>query len=275
MAHLTSLTNQDRPNQDRSNHDRPALDRVRVLAADSTSMSTQLLVEALARDSQFQMIESPSHVAAILALMKRERPQVAVISAKLGEKGMGGFELVREIRSQSPGTRVIILLDVSDRAAVIESFRAGAQGVFCRTEPFRLLAKCIQCVHGGQVWASSSELQFVLEALVQPVFSCSNGSGISLLSARETDVVRCVAEGMTNREIAQRLKLTEHTVKNYLFRIFDKLGVSSRVEVVLYALGNGAVPRLVAESGRRQSQPVRVPARNSVSLPLSIRKTAT
>jgi two-component system nitrate/nitrite response regulator NarL len=65
-----------------------------------------------------------------------------------------------------------------------------------------------------------------------------SASGEALLSAREVDVVRCVAEGLSNREIAQRLNLREHTVKNYLFRIFDKLGVSSRVEVVLYALGN-------------------------------------
>jgi DNA-binding NarL/FixJ family response regulator len=268
MADLLSLTTQDRSNQDR-----PAPDRLRVLAADSTSMTTQLLVEALARDTQFQMIESPSHATAILSLMKRERPQVAVISAKLGEKGMRGFELVREIRAQAPDTRVIILLDASERATVIESFRAGAQGIFCRTEPFRLLAKCIQCVHSGQVWATSNELQYVLEALAQPVFAF--GNGISLLSARETDVVRCVAEGLTNREIAQRLKLTEHTVKNYLFRIFDKLGVSSRVEVVLYALGNGAVPRLAVDSGRRHSRPVPVPARKPVSAPVNIRKTAT
>jgi DNA-binding CsgD family transcriptional regulator len=67
--------------------------------------------------------------------------------------------------------------------------------------------------------------------------------GNALLSARELDVVRCVAEGLSNREIAHRLTLREHTVKNYLFRIFDKLGVSSRVEVVLYALGGGSAPR--------------------------------
>jgi len=69
-----------------------------------------------------------------------------------------------------------------------------------------------------------------------------SANGDALLSARELDVVRCVAEGLSNREIAQRLSLREHTVKNYLFRIFDKLGVSSRVEVVLYALGNQATP---------------------------------
>ena len=257
MAHLTALSNQD---------------RLRVLAADSTSMSTQLLVEALARDAQFHMIESPCLEGQILSLAKREKPHVAVVSARLGENGRGAFDLVRNIRAQVPATRVIVMIDVSERGAVVEAFRAGAAGVFCRTEPFRLLAKCIQCVHDGQVWASSSELQFLLDALAQPTFANFRSNGSSLLSAREVDVVRCVAEGLTNREIAQRLKLTEHTVKNYLFRIFDKLGVSSRVEVVLYALGSGWRPE--RSSGREPLEPRAVPNRG-VSVPLAIRRTAT
>jgi DNA-binding NarL/FixJ family response regulator len=260
MAHLTALPNQD---------------RLRVLAADGTAMSTQLLVEALARDTQLQMIECASNGPMILGLIKKEKAQIAVVSAKLGEGDGSGYDLVREIRAQSPGTRVIVLLDASERAAVIEAFRAGAQGVFCRTEPFRLLGKCIQCVHQGQIWASSAELQFVLEALAQPTLADFNANGDSILSAREIDVVRCVAEGMTNREIAQRLKLTEHTVKNYLFRIFDKLGVSSRVEVVLYALGNGGAPRATAVEHRRQSQPAKEASRSTPSAgPVAIRKPA-
>ena len=270
MAHLTALPNKE---------------QCRVLAADSTSMSTQLLVDALARDAQFQMIEAPSNGATILQLAKRDRPQIVVLSAKLDENAAGGFELVRELRALSPAPRVIVLLDNSDRTAVIEAFRAGAQGVFCRTEPFRLLAKCIQCVHAGQVWASSSQLQFVLEALAKPTLANFTRNGESLLSAREMDVVRCVAEGLSNREIAQRLTLTEHTIKNYLFRIFDKLGVSSRVEVVLYALGGVAAhPASPAATngtanGNGLARPVPVPSKAGTAKPggtsVPIRKTAT
>ena len=83
------------------------------------------------------------------------------------------------------------------------------------------------------------------------------------MSAREVDVVRCVAEGLSNREIAQRLTLREHTVKNYLFRIFDKLGVSSRVEVVLYALGNyGAASKPEpAPSSKKETTPAPIAPR--------------
>jgi DNA-binding NarL/FixJ family response regulator len=256
MAHLSAVPNQN---------------RLRVLAADSSSMSTQLLVEALGRDPQFQMIECASNGTAVLHLLKREKPHVVVLGAALGESDGGAGELIREIRNQSPAARVVVLLDASERASVLDAFRAGAHGVFCRTEPVRLLAKCIQCVHQGQVWASSSELQFVLEALTKPALANFHAHAGALLSAREMDVVRCVAEGLTNREIAHRLKLTEHTVKNYMFRIFDKLGVSSRVEVVLYALGNGASRTAVPANHRRHS----ASGKSAAPIPVTIRKTTS
>ncbi len=242
MAHLTNLP------------DQPGPDKLRVLAADSTSMSTQLLAEALARNAQFQVIEAPSSESEILAMVKRERPDVALICSKLGENSQSAFDLVRKIRAEQPGPRVVVLLDNSEPAAVVEAFRAGAHGIFCRTQPLRLLTKCIECVHSGQVWANSNELHFLLQALAQPTGANLIHLADSPLSAREADVVRCVAEGLTNREIARRLKLTEHTVKNYLFRIFDKLGVSSRVEVVLYALNGEA--RTIAHQHGRKSQAV-------------------
>ncbi len=103
------------------------------------------------------------------------------------------------------------------------------------------LARCIQCVSEGQIWANSKELRYILEALGEALpLRVVDTRGAALLSRREVEVVRCVAEGLSNREIAQRLGLTEHTVKNYLFRIFDKLGVSKRVEVVLYAYSLGS-----------------------------------
>lgn len=239
MAHPTSTLSAARP---------------RVLAADSTAMATHLLVEALRRDDQFDMIEAPSHPGDLLGVLIQEKPQIALLSATLGEPNLESFDLVRKVRAQSPETRVIVLLDSSERTPVIEAFRAGAQGVFCRTEPFRLLTKCIQCVQNGQIWANNAELQFLLDTLVQSSSAGSLNLKAGLLSGREVDVVRCVVEGLSNREIAQRLTLTEHTVKNYLFRIFDKLGVSSRVEVVLYAFRNGTFhepPSFAAAKKRR------------------------
>jgi DNA-binding NarL/FixJ family response regulator len=210
-------------------------ERIRVLAADSTRMSSQLLAQALAQDSQFNVTGIDPKPSSILAAVADERPHVVLMSSVL-EESTTGFDLIRQVCAAHRDTRVVLLMDTSKRSAVVEAFRCGAQGVFSRTESPKALAKCICSVHHGQVWANSSELRFLLEALCEsePVRMVDAG-GECMLSKREQDVVRCVAEGLSNREIATRLKLTEHTVKNYLFRIFDKLGVSSRVEVVLYA----------------------------------------
>jgi DNA-binding CsgD family transcriptional regulator len=100
-----------------------------------------------------------------------------------------------------------------------------------------MLCRCIAAVADGQIWANSEELGFILAALaVSPSFQLARSSGLALLSKRELDVVRCLVEGQTNRQIAARLRISPHTVKNYMFKIFEKLGVSNRVELAFYVL---------------------------------------
>ena len=210
-------------------------ERIRVLAADSTRMSSQLLAEALAQDRQFEVTGIEPKGSSILEVVAQRKPHVVLVSSVLEQSTTLGFDLTRQVRAAYPEIRVILLMDTCSRSAVVEAFRCGAQGVFSRTESSKTLAKCINSVHQGQVWASSAELRYLIEAFQESALVPLVDSRLeAILSKREQDVVRCVAEGLSNREIAKRLKLTEHTVKNYLFRIFDKLGVSSRVGVVLY-----------------------------------------
>jgi len=216
---------------------------IRVLAADSNRMNSQLLAAALERDKRFQVLDPVSDSRALLAVVAKEKPAVVVVSAELDDNPRKGFEVARELHALRSETRVVMLLDTPERTQVVESFRAGARGVFSRSDSLKSLAKCIYCVSQGQVWANSKELRYLLEALGEALpMRMIDAKGAVLLSRREQEVVRCVAEGLSNREIAQRLGLTEHTVKNYLFRIFDKLGVSKRVEVVLYAYSLGTTP---------------------------------
>jgi DNA-binding NarL/FixJ family response regulator len=104
----------------------------------------------------------------------------------------------------------------------------------------RLLGKCIQRVAGGQIWANSEQLSYLLDLVSEvPSLPVFNSNGNQLLTPREEQVVALVAEGLANREVAIQLQLSEHTIKKYLFRIFDKLGISTRVELVLYAVHHG------------------------------------
>jgi len=131
-----------------------------------------------------------------------------------------------------------MLLDDSEPHQVVPAFRAGAKGVFSRTQSdIRLLAKCIRRVMEGQVWVDSQQMMYLLDAFAGNGEGKPEGQGgPPKLTRREESVVRLVMQGMVNREIAHELQLSEHTVKNYLFRIFDKLGVSNRVELALYAV---------------------------------------
>jgi DNA-binding NarL/FixJ family response regulator len=210
--------------------------RIRVLIADETSMNCQLLKSALAR-SRFEIVSCVTHSEELIGFLKDHTVDVALVSESLEDGSFVGFELLNELRVSFPGTRVIILLKTASRDLIVDAFRAGAEGVFCKKEPIRALYKCIQAVHEGQIWANSHQLHYLLEALIDAApLRVVNFEGRRLLAQRENAVANLVAEGMTNREVARKLGVGEHTVSNYLFRIYEKLGISSRVELTLYVV---------------------------------------
>ena len=207
---------------------------LRVLVADSTLLTGSLIADALRRDRKLSVTNAASD--SVLNEASTLSPDVIILSETLGGTPGKGFEVLTELRAAVPRTRVVILLDSAKREMVVEAFCKGARGVFCRSDLLTMLTRCVHRVHEGQLWISGSQLEFLLEALAQaPATRIVDTRGTNLLSKREQDVVRWLAGGNTNREIARKLNLSENTVKNYLFHIFNKLGVSSRVEVVIYA----------------------------------------
>lgn len=217
---------------------RPFRVPIRLLVADSNQMSSELLAVALKRYRTLEVLNCTVDYTGVRSAIAEEKPHVVLISPDLEDGMSSGFRLARELRAAQSSTKVVALLDTSRRDRVLEAFWSGAQGVFCKNGSIKTLCKCITSVQSGQIWANSAQLRLVLEALTYSVPPrLVDAKGTELLTQREQDVVRCLAEGLSNREVAKRLKLSEHTVKNYLLHIFDKLGVSSRVEVVLYASG--------------------------------------
>jgi DNA-binding NarL/FixJ family response regulator len=212
-----------------------------VLVADSNQMQCQLLVGAFRRRPEFRVTSCILDTDAILHVIGSVPVEVAILNADNPRDGWPDMTVVRRLHLSHPEVAKIILLDNYDREIVVNAFRSGARGLFCFSQyPFRLLCKCIHSVHRGQVWANSEQMQYVIDSLSQvPSLHMVNSRGIRLLTPREEQVVALVADGLSNREVAQELCLSEHTIKKYLFRIFDKLGISSRVELVLYALSHG------------------------------------
>jgi len=213
----------------------PASGVIRVVVADDTSIHTQLLAGALERDPGLKVVAA--HSTGLMETARLHSADVGVVSSNLDEDPLRSFEVLRELRAAIPKIKVVVLLESSKREIILEAFQAGAKGVFSRHESLETLCQCVRQVHAGQIWANSQQMSFAVEALAStPVVRAVGANGLSLLSKRELEVVRLLAEGLTNREIAERMVLSQHTIKNYLFRVFDKLGVSSRMELLCLTL---------------------------------------
>jgi two-component system nitrate/nitrite response regulator NarL len=216
-------------------------DRIRVLVADNTRIHTQLLADALQRDQELDVISADSDAPGLLAIAATHKADVLLISSNLDEEPHRAFEVLRKLRASHIQIRAVMLMDSSRRELILQAFRAGARGIFSRHESVESLCKCVRSVHEGQIWANSLQMSFAVEALAaSPTVRAVDANGLDLLSKREMEVVRSLAEGLTNREIAERLGLSQHTIKNYLFRVFDKLGVSSRVELLFMTLSQAS-----------------------------------
>jgi len=213
-------------------------ERIGVFLAESSVMACQLLSDALQRlDTSIEVMACASDSRGFLLRLAESQPDVALISSSLCDGSMAGFKVLQEMRALYPAVYPIVVLDSPEKDLIVAAFRAGALGTVFRTDPLSLLHKAIRSVYAGQVWANSCQMRYVLEALSTSISPCLlNARGENLLSQRQQQLVSLVAEGLSNREIAARMHLSEHTVKNYLFRIFEKLGISNRVELIMYSL---------------------------------------
>jgi DNA-binding NarL/FixJ family response regulator len=203
-------------------------------------MAGRLLSDQFKRHSGFAVVSCATDRASLLKSVRQIKSEVALISVDLQDGLLSGLVALREVQEADPDIRSILLFDRSEPQLVVEGLRAGARGVFSRGNfDFAALRKCVRRVSEGQIWMGNTELEYALDALIQArPLRVVNPNGLNLLSRREEEVMRLVAEGLGNREIAEQLNLSEHTVKNYLFHVFDKLGISNRVELVLYAMSN-------------------------------------
>jgi DNA-binding NarL/FixJ family response regulator len=211
---------------------------INLIIAVESRMDGQLFKGALERPRQgLKVLACAISKAEITHCIGGHALDIALVSESLQDGHLTGFQILNELRVLSPKTRSIMLLKTDNRELVVDAFRAGAKGVFCRTESLHLLPKCIRAVHSGQIWANSKHLDHVMEAFANAdPLKLKTAGGRRLLTKREEDVVKLIVEGFSNRDAAHKLGLAEHTVSNYLFRVYDKLGISSRVELVLYAI---------------------------------------
>jgi two-component system, NarL family, nitrate/nitrite response regulator NarL len=232
---------------------------IRILIADRNRIGNQLLAESLARDPRFEIVAA-AVPAEILSAVTNLQPDLALISADFDGAAKKGLQVARTLKSRNPSVGIVIMLEGSTRESVIAAFRCGAAGVFSRTESLSELASCIEHVSRGEIGANKNHSQFLLEAL-QSTPSCEGieAGKINRLSPRELQVAERAAQGESNKQIADQLRLSEHTVKNYLFHVFEKLGVSNRFELLflLFKECNGSTAdRAAVTLANEQGHPI-------------------
>ena len=211
--------------------------KVRLLISDRTPLGCDLLARSLdGHLGEFHSIARATTSAEVLRVAQEHNPEVALISASLADGPLAGFKTLPVLQSVLPLCSVIVMFDDVDRDLVVDAFRARARGVFFRAEPIEHLIKCINAVHQGQVWVGSKELRLVLDAFSESApFHVPATVGLSL-TKRELDIANLVAAAQSNRQISRRLNISEHTVKNNLVRIFEKVGIGSRIELAVVVM---------------------------------------
>ena len=214
-------------------------ERISVLVVTADSMTSELLKNAFAHGRKGFTVKTLTGTSQkIIDELDSHKADVTLISEELQDGPEAGIKVLQKTR-EARNTSAIMLLQTSKPERVVNAFRDGARGVFYRSHSLKSLSKCIQTVHKGQIWVGNEDIEHLLNALTQiKPLNLNNSHGMPLLTRREEDVVRLVADGLKNREIAQRLKVKEHSIRNYIYRIFEKLGVSNRIELTLYVFSH-------------------------------------
>lgn len=205
---------------------------IRIVLADDHRIILEGLEQLFRRESDFEVMATCTDGVAALEAVEKHRPDVLVLDVDMPR--MDGLTVLREIHERQIKVKVVLLTATVGDADVLEAMQLGAWGLVLKEAASVRLVQSVRSVHRGERALDQSLVSRALEKVVR------KGDGKqALLSPRETDVVRMVAAGLRNKEIAHRLSISEGTVKSYLHTIYEKLQVHGRVELTLYAQDNG------------------------------------
>jgi two-component system nitrate/nitrite response regulator NarL len=206
---------------------------IRILVADDHAIFRDGLRKLLEGAEDVQIIGEAANGVECTKMLAKLKPDILLLDLRMPEKD--GLGVLEEVNFDTTGTRVIVLTAAEDDRDVVRAMRLGARGVVLKQSASDLLLKSIRKVAEGEIWLDNRMTAEVIDA-----FKKSAEAGARrekpLLSDREKEIVQLVAQGFRNREIGEKLFISEQTVKNHLHNIFDKLGVSDRLELALYAI---------------------------------------
>src|ERR1700736_4187768 len=244
---------------------------IRVILADTQAIFRAGLRKIFALEDDIRVVGQAETLAQTLAAVKKFSADVLIFESSLTANPV---EAVADLLRQSTQVRLVVVIPVSNEELTLDLFRRGAHGIVSREVEPETFVDCLRRVAAGETWLDSQGVHWVMEAYRSQNSRPAGARSKVQLTPKETLIVSCVTQGMKNKEIALRVGTTEQVVKNYLRKVYDKLGVADRLELALYCLNNrvilepqtAAVPPAQASSqSKKQPSEVETGGKNKAS----------
>jgi DNA-binding NarL/FixJ family response regulator len=225
---------------------------IRVIVADTQAIFRAGLRKIFALEDDIRVIGQAETLSQTVSAAKKFSADILIFEAALSPNPA---DTVSEIQRQAPSVRIVVVTTEPDEELTLELFRRGAHGVVSREVEPEMMVECLRKVSQGEPWLDSRGTQWVLAAYRTQGGRPNSARPKVQLTPKESLIVSCVTQGMKNKEIAIKVGTTEQVVKNYLRKVYDKLGVADRLELALYCLNNRISLDGAAKPASSQSAP--------------------
>ncbi|MCZ2151307.1 MAG: response regulator transcription factor [Bryobacterales bacterium] len=216
---------------------------IRIVIADDHPIVRDGLKKLLTLEDDIKVVGEASDGRQVLELIQEQEPDVLLLDLRM--PNLDGLSVLQSLQQTGRKTRVIVLTASEDKNEFVQAMKLGCSGIVLKQTATELIVKSIRKVHAGEIWLDSHTTAAVMRQFASPADMMGGGAANgkarerSPLSTREREIVQLVAQGYKNKEMAEKMFISEQTVKNHLHNIFDKLGVSDRLELALYAIHKG------------------------------------
>ncbi len=236
---------------------------IRVIVADSQAIFRAGLRKIFAVEDDIRVVGQAETLEQAVSAAKKFSAEILIFEAALAENPI---DAVQEIMKTASGLRLVVVTEAPDQELTLELFRRGVHSIVSREIDSEMFVECLRTVAGGQPWLETHAMKWVMEAYRSQGTRPHGGRSKVQLTPKESLIVSCVTQGMKNKEIAARVGTTEQVVKNYLRKVYDKLGVADRLELALYCLNNRVIlDSKAALPAQPSAQPTEQPKEQSSS----------
>ena len=240
---MTSAPNPDTPHT--GSNEQPAPGQIRVILADSQAIYRVGMKKVFALEDDIRVVAQAESLSNLHTALQRYPTDVVLLE---GQLIAGTSDAIPELVRRAPDAKLIVQVVEADESNIVELYRRGVRGVVPRSVSPDLLIKCVRKIAAGETWIDNQSISWVIEAYRSQAATLTNPRLQPKLSKKELAIISCITRGMRNKEIAYQIGTTEQVIKNYLRKVYDKLGVSDRLELALYCLHHQLLKNYVQET---------------------------